>query len=264
MAKALKGLAITSTDFVDQGANPEAHIMLYKSAVGKKKDGNSLESQEYEEDKSGFQEDSSDLEGKYPHSGKKSDKSRESESSEETDEENSEEASSSKKELSLKKMDYFQGFPNETVISKEKMLSLEEENRSYAEKISGMASELASLKKTLRMKEMEEVASRFQVIGKRKEELAPVLFTMGEAGDEVFQNYVKSLEEQVDLMGKRDIFSELGSEIQGTVKKSSDLLGNMAQEICKRDSVTMAQAMVLAFEENPSLAREYEEEMGGL
>lgn len=250
MATMLKGLEITSTDLVDQGANPDAHIRLFKSVDGE--NGATSEKKEVED----LEKEVEDLEKEVD----------DLESEAQDEKEETDMGKKVKKEPDVEKSRYksqeVEQFQATQGILKREMEGLQSQNKEYVAKVHTLEQEVETLKKSLTMKELENVAKQYEVIGKRAEDLAPVLYQMKESGQEIYETYVKSLDEQVDLVGKRDLFGEIGSGATGTVKKSSTMLGDLAQEICKRDSVSMAQAMVTAFEENPTLAMEYEQEMG--
>lgn len=189
MATKLKELTITSTDLVDQGANPEAHVCLFKTA---------------------------DVD-----------------------------------------LGVTQG------ILKGDLEDFSVEKREYVEKMARLEGEVAILKQSLLRKDMETLAKRFEVIGKNAEDLASVLLRMKEAGDDVYGIYLKSLEEQVDLLEKRGLFQEFGTSIGGETLETGGRLEQRALEIEKREGISEAKAMMRAFEENPELALAYEKEFLG-
>lgn len=108
--------------------------------------------------------------------------------------------------------------------------------------------EVAELRKSLEIKELEGVAKKYEVIGKKAEELAPKLYELKKAGEQHYNDYVALLDEQVQ-MADSGIFKEIGSSRSG----ASDLEATVA-ELMKADcKLTRAQAVVKAFEMNPNL-----------
>lgn len=260
MATKLKNLKITSTDLVDQGANPESFVRLIKSQQGGEKMGE-------EEDKLN-QEENNSKKNKDKNSEKNKDKNKENEKSPDKLTEKrkremlthiSEIVAECFEQLSAKMLSDSWEFSSEEM--QEGLGELQEtsgEKMKKAREQSALQEELADLRKKYQLKELEEEASRFEIIGKNKKSLAQELFVMKSAGAQVYDTFVKSLEEQVDLVEKKGLFREFGKNTSGGCLFGVDELQGKANEIAKRDGVSMSVAMEKAFEENPDLALEYE------
>lgn len=109
--------------------------------------------------------------------------------------------------------------------------------------------EVAQLRKSLEIKELEGVAKKYEVIGKKAEELAPKLYELRKAGEQHYNDFIALLDEQVQ-MADSGIFKEIGSSRGGS---ATDLDATVA-EIMKSDgNLTRAQAVVKAYEMNPGL-----------
>ena len=109
--------------------------------------------------------------------------------------------------------------------------------------------EVAEMRKSLEIKELEGIAKKYEVIGKKAEELAPKLYELKKAGEQHYNDFVALLDEQVQ-MASSSIFKEIGTSRGGT---PTDLDATVA-ELMKADSnLSRAQAIVKAFEINPAL-----------
>lgn len=109
--------------------------------------------------------------------------------------------------------------------------------------------EVHELRKSLELKELEGVAKKYEVIGKKAPELAQKLYDLKKAGEQHYNDYVALLDEQVQ-MADAGIFKEYGTSRGGA---PSDLDATVA-ELRKADpSLTQAQAIVKAYETNPAL-----------
>ena len=109
--------------------------------------------------------------------------------------------------------------------------------------------EVAELRKSLEIKELEGVAKKYEIIGKKAEDLAPKLYELKKAGEQHYNDFIALLDEQVQ-MADSGIFKEYGTSRGGS---ASDLDATVA-ELQKADpNLTRAQAVVKAFEINPGL-----------
>lgn len=109
--------------------------------------------------------------------------------------------------------------------------------------------EVQELRKILELKELEGVAKKYEIIGKKAPELAQKLYDLKKAGEQHYNDYVALLDEQVQ-MADAGIFKEYGTSRGGG---PSDLEATVA-ELRKADpSLTQAQAIVKAYETNPAL-----------
>lgn len=121
-----------------------------------------------------------------------------------------------------------------------------------------VAAELESLKKfkdETEMREMVSFAKRFEIIGKKPDELAKKLIDLKKSG--AFDDYVAVLDEQLGLVEKSGLFSEVG-------KRGSEggdpwsMIEKAAGEIMKSENVGYHEAIDKACNQNPDLVVEYE------
>lgn len=310
MTAKLKNLAITSTDLVDKGANPDAHIRLFKRDVEEDSHGGGIPdsppetSQENTVRKS---EQTAKVQAvadfftdffKGFFSGEEGSTStllQEMEVNKVVDVEvevevlekgiNKEEETV---EINLKNMSqedretlghlakkYDMGEISSEITEEKEVQRLKHEtggtptaptsptvpqdSPETVEKMATLETELKVMKRALKLKELEDSAVKYEVLGKRKEELAVELYKMNEAGESILKAFTEALDGQLDLLEKRSLFHEIGSSASGSVGSTYEL-DEKALEIAKRDQISMAKATVLAYEEYPELALAYEKE----
>lgn len=125
--------------------------------------------------------------------------------------------------------------------------------------------ELENLKKfreATEERELEDVAKKYEIIGKKKEELVPVLKSLKAAGGTVYTDMIAVLDGAVAAVEKSGAFSEIGkSGGAGTTDGAAwTKAETQAAEIMKSKNVTKAQALDEVFRNDPELAAECEKE----
>ena len=107
-------------------------------------------------------------------------------------------------------------------------------------------------------RELEAVAKKYEAIGKKPEELVPVLKSL--KGTPAYDEMISVMDAAVDAVEKSALFTEIGKTGHGTgdaMKQASE----KAAEIMKADpKLTHAQALDKVFEMNPELAAQVEKE----
>lgn len=125
--------------------------------------------------------------------------------------------------------------------------------------------ELENLKKfreATEERELEDVAKKYEIIGKKKEELVPVLKSLKAAGGTAYTDMIAVLDGAVATVEKSGAFSEIGkSGGAGTTDGAAwTKAETQAAEIMKSKNVTKAQALDEVFRNDPELAAECEKE----
>lgn len=145
-------------------------------------------------------------------------------------------------------------------ISGEIAKALAEVRTAYA----AQTAEVEELKKSLETERLLQVAKKYEVLGKKPEELVAKFYDMKKAGGTVYDDYIALLDESVSMIGKSRLFGEIGSNRQGSAG-IEETIGIKAAELAKaaNGNMTSADAVIKAFEENPELAAQYEEEYMG-
>lgn len=125
--------------------------------------------------------------------------------------------------------------------------------------------ELENLKKfreATEERELEDVAKKYEIIGKKKEELVPVLKSLKAAGGTAYTDMIAVLDGAVAAVEKSGAFTEIGkSGGAGTTDGAAwTKAETQATEIMKSKNVTKAQALDEVFRNDPELAAECEKE----
>lgn len=125
--------------------------------------------------------------------------------------------------------------------------------------------ELENLKKfreATEERELEDVAKKYEIIGKKKEELVPVLKSLKAAGGTAYTDMIAVLDGAVAAVEKSGAFTEIGkSGGAGTTAGAAwTKAETQAAEIMKSKNVTKAQALDEVFRNDPELAAECEKE----
>ncbi|MCL2215405.1 MAG: hypothetical protein FWB91_00160 [Defluviitaleaceae bacterium] len=127
--------------------------------------------------------------------------------------------------------------------------------------IQALTAQNEELQKSLEVKDLSIFATKYEVLGKKADELAPKLYELKKAGGTVYDDYVALLDEQLTLVEKSGMFGEIGSARSMMGIASGNELTAKTAEIRKANSgMSEADALVKAFEENPELAAKYEAE----
>lgn len=130
-----------------------------------------------------------------------------------------------------------------------------------------VAAEMEELKKFregVMDRELAEVAKKYAIIGKKAEELVPTLKNLKAAGGTAYDDMIAVLDDAVDTVEKSGAFGEIGksggnSSGNAAEAKISDIAkGYMA----KNPTITYDAAVAKAWENNPDIMAEYEEQEG--
>ena len=128
--------------------------------------------------------------------------------------------------------------------------------------------ELESLKKFREDaldRELGQVAKKYEIIGKKPEELVPLFKTLKAAGGTAYDDMVAVLDQTVETVEKSGAFSEIGKSghgfgTAGAVEAKVDTIAKGYME--KDPSMDYTTAVAKAWEDHPELMGEYEEEAG--
>lgn len=258
MANELKHLLVTSVDLVDQGANPDAHICLFKRREPEIELETNQETEEISSmeickiDKSKLTPEELDmlaeLEKKYgvPEESGSGDDSNKTEQPSHLEGEN--------EENRLEKM----AGKSELHPEVQKALS------DFQELTKRQNAEVEALKKSLEIERLTTFAKRYEVLGKDTSELAGKLYELKKAGGMVYDDYVALLDENVAMLEKSGLFQEIGKNTEGSVGVE-EMLHLKAAELAKSTAGKLGgpEAMIRAWEDNPDLAAQYEAEYRG-
>lgn len=110
--------------------------------------------------------------------------------------------------------------------------------------------ELAELRKSVELRDLEEVAKSYEICGKQPKELAEKLYSLKKAGGSAYDDYIGLLNE-MKATAESGIFKEFGSNRS---RASHANLSEAVAEVQKQfPNLSSAEAVVKAYELNPEL-----------
>ena len=128
--------------------------------------------------------------------------------------------------------------------------------------------ELESLKKfreEAEDRELAGIAKKYAIIGKKEEELVPLFKSLKAAGGTAYNDMIALLDQAVTTVEKSGAFSEIGKSGHdfSTAGVAEAKIEGIAKSYMEKDSsLTYTAAVAKAWEDNPELMNEYEEEAG--
>lgn len=126
--------------------------------------------------------------------------------------------------------------------------------------------ELEGLKKfreAAEEKELGQVAKKYEIIGKKPEELVPMFKSLKAAGGTAYDDMIAVLDQAVETVEKSGAFSEIGKSGHGAAGAAENKIESIAKSYMEKDaSLEYTAALAKAWEDNPELMAEYEEEAG--
>ena len=158
--------------------------------------------------------------------------------------------------------------PEEPKVTKSLTHPAEEVDSIYKGLHPAVKAELESLKKfreDVEDRELAEVAKKYVIIGKKKDELVPLFKNLKAAGSTAYQDMIAVLDQAVETVEKSGAFSEIGKSghglgTAGAVEAKIETIAKGYME--KNSSLDYASAVAKAWEDNPQLIDEYENEAG--
>lgn len=135
-----------------------------------------------------------------------------------------------------------------------------------------VAEEIRNLRK--RAEEADErellgVAKKYEIIGKKPEELVPTLKSLKAAGGTAYEDMISVLDSAVAMAESSGAFSEIGKSSRGTASivvaksNSETKVESIAKGYMEKDpNLSYVDAVAKAWENNPDLMDSYEEEAG--
>lgn len=128
--------------------------------------------------------------------------------------------------------------------------------------------ELESLKKfreEAEERELHEVAKKYEVIGKKTDELVQMLKSLKAAGGTAYGDMIAILDQTVEAVEKSGLFREVGKSGHSSGKEGSAeaKISGIAKGYMEKDaSLSYDQAVAKAWEDHPELIAEYDEQEG--
>lgn len=124
---------------------------------------------------------------------------------------------------------------------------------------------LKKFKEAAEDRELNQIAEKYAIIGKKKEELVPMFKSLREAGGTAFDDMIAVLDNAVDVVEKSGAFTEVGKSGHGSASagQAEEKIDTIAKGYMEKDaSLDYTSAIAKAWENNPELMEEYEKEAG--
>lgn len=124
--------------------------------------------------------------------------------------------------------------------------------------------ELKKFKDAAENRELTEIAKKYAIIGKKEEELVPLFKSLKAAGGTAYDDMIAVLDQAVDIVEKSGAFSEIGKSGHGADESSAEAkINGIAKSYMEKDSgLSYSAAIAKAWEDNPELLAEYDEQAG--
>ena len=114
-------------------------------------------------------------------------------------------------------------------------------------------------------RELEAVAGKYEIIGKKKEELVPMFKSLKTAGGTAYNDMIAMLDATVAAVNQSGVFSEVGKSGHGCAHESDaeGRIGAIAKSYMEKEpALSYTDALAKAWENNPDLMEAYDEEEG--
>lgn len=139
---------------------------------------------------------------------------------------------------------------------------MDETKKSESPELTAALERLATLEKSVEMKEFSEIAKKYAALGEKEDELAQTLYEMKKSNEANYNAYIAILDKSLGLVEKSGVFAEIGKNATGTGSGSvQEKVNAKAAEIQKADpSCSYEMAIAKAWESSPELMAEYDAE----
>lgn len=134
--------------------------------------------------------------------------------------------------------------------------------KAFDQEFADLKKNMETLQKSHDMEAMRQVAKKYTLLGKKEDELAETLYEMKKSGSGTYDQYIALLDENLALVEKGGLFSEIGKSGNTGRYVGSDAdskIESVAAELRKADpKLSYNMSIAKAWEENPDLAADYE------
>lgn len=128
--------------------------------------------------------------------------------------------------------------------------------------------ELKKMKEDIETERLTEVAKKYEVIGKKTDELVPMFKSLKAAGGTAYDDVIALLDSTVSMQQESGLFDEVGKSSHGIPARnaSSEVeqkIDGIAKGYMEKDpGMSKTEAIAKAWESNPDLYDEYEKKAG--
>lgn len=154
----------------------------------------------------------------------------------------------------------------QTVVEGTTAQQTDESDNIYKGLHPAVKAELEGLKKfreEAESRELSEIAKRYAIIGKKEEELVPMLKSLRAAGGTAYSDMIALLDQAVDTVEKSGAFSEIGKSGNGSSAEGgawAEAEAKAVELMKSKTELSKAQALDEVFKTNPELAEKCEKE----
>lgn len=109
--------------------------------------------------------------------------------------------------------------------------------------------------------EMVAVAKKYELLGKKPEDLAPILKKVKKSDAKAYEELIAILDQSLDIAKRSNLFSEVGSNANANANgtDSAKIIAKHVSEIRKnRPELSEAEALDMVFQTNPDLIAEFD------
>jgi hypothetical protein len=111
-------------------------------------------------------------------------------------------------------------------------------------------------------RELAAIAKKYEVIGKKPEELIPILKGLKTAGGDTYDQMIAIMDASVEAFEKSGIFNEIGKAGGGETDALKQIDAHAAEILKAAPTLTLDQAKARAWEQHPELVDAYEQARG--
>lgn len=120
--------------------------------------------------------------------------------------------------------------------------------------LNGLKERLSAHIEKVEQAEFVKIASKYEILGEKADELAKTLKTAKAAGEETYNSVIKALDTALDVVEKSGTFKEIGKAGSGQADSPQSQIEKIAAELRKNDSTLgYRQSIDLAFQSRPDL-----------
>lgn len=137
---------------------------------------------------------------------------------------------------------------------------LTEALKSLPKEVSDVLQDLQKRAEAAENHEMEEIAKKYEILGKKPEELAPVLKNLKKNSPEGYEATINALDQAVEATKASGMFGEIGKRgVAGQNGSAWAQIEKKAADIRKaQPTMEYHESIDLACQQNPNLVHEYE------
>ena len=136
--------------------------------------------------------------------------------------------------------------------------------KSFEAEMEELKKNVEMLEKQTAMDEMNNIAKKYEPLGKDTKELAEMLYELKKTAPKQYDQFIGLLDENLEIVNKSGLFAEIGKSGHIGARTESTVTGKIeakTSEIMKSNpEMSVFEAREKAWQTSPELAREYEED----